>query len=318
MKKIFIKDIVKDLEVKDYFLVVKKAIYSTRNNTRYASVKLKDKTGAIEAKIWERVDELAAVFNQNDIVYIESKAKPYQDQLQLNISHIRKEERTLTADEIKQFYPESSLDSRKNTESFNQLTDSISDESLKQLFLVFRQKSDLFDSYCLFPASVGVHHVSIGGLLQHSVLVAEMSSYASSLVGGDRDIIITGSLLHDVGKLHEIGFKRGGFGYTDRGRLLGHITLGIMLLEDLISSVDNFPISLTDVLKHIILSHHGEAEWGSPKKPMCVEALIVHYIDNLDAKVMGVKEHMNSSMEDERWSQFHRLYESRFYKIPDR
>lgn len=137
-------------------------------------------------------------------------------------------------------------------------------------------------------------------------------------MGGDPDIIVAGSLLHDIGKIEEIGFAGGGFGYTDRGRLLGHIALGIVMLEDLVASVDGFPVPLADVLKHIIVSHHGEAEWGSPKKPMCIEALVVHYLDNLDAKVMGVKEHMETAMEDERWSQFHKIYESRFYKIPER
>jgi 3'-5' exoribonuclease len=318
MKQVFIQDIVRDTEVKDYFLVSKKAIYSTRNNTKYASIKLKDKTGSIEARIWDRVDELAADFDQNDIVFIESKAKLYQNQLQLNITNINKVEKSLTNEEIRQFYPESSQNSEKCLDSFYQLIGSISNESLRQLISLFHQREDLFGRFCLFPASVGVHHVSIGGLLHHSVNVAEIGSQVSSFTGGDRDIVIAGSLLHDVGKIEEIGLKGGGFGYTDRGRLLGHITLGIMLLEDLISSVENFPVPLADVLKHIILSHHGEAEWGSPKKPMCVEALIVHYIDNLDAKVMGVKEHMDSNMEDERWSQFHRLYESRFYKIPDR
>ena len=163
---------------------------------------------------------------------------------------------------------------------------------------------------------MGVHHVSIGGLLEHSVTVAEIARNAASLIGGDPDIVVAGSLLHDIGKVEEIAFDGGAFSYSDRGRLLGHITLGIMMLEDMARAVEGFPGHLADALKHIILSHHGEAEWGSPKKPMCIEALVVHYIDNLDAKVMGVKEHMNSSMEDERWTQFHKLYESRFYKIP--
>ena len=174
------------------------------------------------------------------------------------------------------------------------------------------------DAFFLFPASVGVHHVSIGGLLEHSVAVAEMGRYAAGFTGGEGDIIVAGSLLHDIGKIEELTFKAGGFGYSDRGRLLGHITLGIAMLERLVAAVEGFPSCLADVLSHIILSHHGETEWGSPKKPMCIEALVVHYLDNLDAKVMGVKEHMESSMEDESWTQFHRLYESRFYKIPER
>ena len=181
-----------------------------------------------------------------------------------------------------------------------------------------KRNKALLDRFFLLPASVGVHHVSIGGLLEHSVTVAEMARHAASFMGGNPDIIVSGSLLHDIGKVEEIAFDGGAFSYSDRGRLLGHITLGIILFEELASRVDGFPDALADVLKHIILSHHGEAEWGSPKKPMCIEALVVHYIDNLDAKVMGVKEHMSQNMESEKWTQFHRLYESRFYKIPER
>jgi len=154
--------------------------------------------------------------------------------------------------------------------------------------------------------------------MQHSLNVAKMGRQAALLVGGDPDVIVAGALLHDIGKIEEIDYKGGGFGYSDRGRLLGHITLGVMMLEELIAPLKDFPIALGDVLKHIVLSHHGQAEWGSPKNPMCVEAIVVHYLDNLDAKVMGVREHMEAAMENETWTQFHRLYESRFYKIPER
>jgi 3'-5' exoribonuclease len=318
MKQVFICDIRKDTEVRDFFLVVKKAIYSSRNNSRYASVRLKDRTGSIEARIWDRADELSANFERNDIVYVESKAKLYQDQLQLNIINIRREERQFSADDIREFYPESSSSAEQLREDFSLLTDEIGDRHLAGLFAQLKARKEMVDRYFLMPASVGVHHVSIGGLIEHSVSVAKIGKQTARLVGGDPDIIVAGSLLHDIGKIEEIGFTGGGFGYTDRGRLLGHIALGIMMLEGLVSSVDDFPAPLADVLKHIILSHHGEAEWGSPKKPMCIEALVVHYLDNLDAKVMGVKEHMETAMEDERWSQFHKLYESRFYKIPER
>jgi 3'-5' exoribonuclease len=318
VKKTYISDIKKDTEVRDFFLVMKKAIYSTRNNTRYASVKLRDKSGSIEARIWDKVDELAAVFDSNDVVFVESRAKTYQDQLQLNITHIRKEERLFTSEEIREFYPESPLGVEWSKSGLFRLIEDFNDPHLRRLFDELRIRSEIMDRFFLFPASVGVHHMSIGGLLYHSVVVAELGKQAASLIGGDPDVIVTGSLLHDIGKTEELCLQNGGFGYSDRGRLLGHITLGVMILEDLTSSIPDFPASLADVLKHIILSHHGEAEWGSPKKPMCVEALVVHYIDNLDAKVMGVREHMDAAMEDERWSQFHRLYESRFYKIPDR
>jgi 3'-5' exoribonuclease len=318
VKQVFISDIRKDTEVRDFFLVAKKAIYSSRNNTRYASVKLKDRTGSIEARIWDRTDELCANFERNDIVYVESKAKLYQDQLQLSITNIRKEERLFGADDIREFYPESSSGAEQLREDFLRLTDEIEDKHLAGLLAQLNARKGMVDRYFLMPASVGIHHVSIGGLIEHSVSVAKMGKQAARLVGGDQDVIVVGSLLHDIGKIEEIGFAGGGFGYTDRGRLLGHIALGIVMLEDLVSSADGFPAPLADVLKHIIVSHHGETEWGSPKKPMCIEALVVHYLDNLDAKVMGVKEHMETAMEDERWSQFHKIYESRFYKIPER
>jgi 3'-5' exoribonuclease len=318
VKRLFVSDITKDAEVKDFFLVVKKGIYSSRNNTRYASVRLRDKTGSIEARIWDRVDELSAGFDRNDIVYVDAKARSYQEQLQLNVTDIRKESRVLSAKEIGEFYPETGSGTGQLKEAFFRITGGIDDVHLTRLFDELKKREEVLDRFFLLPASVGVHHVSIGGLLEHSVAVAEMGRHAVAFTGGDPDIVTAGSLIHDIGKIEEITFKAGGFGYSDQGRLLGHITLGIMILDRLVSAIDGFPASLADVLKHIILSHHGAAEWGSPKKPMCIEALVVHYIDNLDAKVMGVKEHMDAGMEDEKWTQFHRLYESRFYKIPER
>ncbi len=304
--------------MKDFFLVVKKALYSSRNNTRYGSVRLRDRTGSIEARIWDRADELSANFERNDIVYVESRAKVYQDQLQLNITQIRKEERELTADEVREFYPECNTPPERLKEDFLCLTGEITNQYLRDLFDQIKERREMLDRFFLMPASISVHHVSTGGLIEHSISVAKMGRYAAPLVGGDPDIVVAGALLHDIGKIKEIDYAGGGFGYTDRGRLRGHITLGIMMLEELIAPLNDFPADLADILRHIILSHHGQEEWGSPKKPMCVEAIVVHYLDNLDAKVMGVREHMKAAMEDERWTQFHKLYESRFYKIPER
>ncbi len=318
MKKLFVDQVCRDQDVNDFFLVVKKGLYSSKNGARYASVKLKDRTGTIEARIWDKADEMSARFERNDVVYIESKARMYQDQLQLNVTNIRKEERVLTADEIREFYPESAAGTDRMKAEFSRMVSEIENEHLVRLFAAMQQRQEVMDAFCLLPASVGVHHVAIGGLLEHSVSVAGMAKSAADHLGLDKDIVVAGCLLHEIGKVQEIAFRAGGFGYSDRGRLLGHITLGIMMLEDLTAQVEGFPVWLGDVLKHIILSHHGESEWGSPKKPMCYEAMVVHYIDNLDAKVMGVKEHMASNMEDEKWTQFHRLYESRFYKIPER
>jgi 3'-5' exoribonuclease len=317
VKKIFVSDVAVDQDVKDYFLVMKKAVYSSRNNTKYMSVRLRDRTGQIEGRVWDRVDDLAACFERNDIVYIESKCRSFQDNLQLNITNIRKEDRELAAGEIGEFYPESATGIEQLKADLSQIVQEVENPHLAALLCRFLEKKDLYDRFCLFPASIGVHHVAIGGLLEHSVSMARMAKITAPYIGGDTDLIIAGALLHDLGKIEEMTF-RGGFSYSDRGRLLGHITIGAMMLDDLIAGIDGFPIHLADALQHIIVSHHGEMEWGSPRKPMCIEAIVVHYLDNMDAKVMGVKEHIKEAMEDEKWTQFHKVYEQRFYKIPER
>lgn len=313
-KKTFVKDITLGHErVNDYFIVTKKGVYSTKNNKKFIGLSLRDRTGSIEGKIWEeRVDRLKTLFEENDLIYVESKVESYQGKLQLIVENVKKEE-ALTPEHIREFFPVSERSHADLRKDYEGLIKEIRDPHIQSLFSVFNSREDILKRFFLFPASIGVHHMYIGGLAEHSLSVAEMGAKVIGGVGGDRDLIIAGCLLHDIGKIEEMTI-RGGFKYSDRGRLLGHITLGVMILEELVKEVPGFPDAFADILSHIIISHHGIEEWGSPRKPMCVEAIIVHHLDNLDAKVMGVKEHMKESMEDEKWTAYHRLYESKFYK----
>lgn len=304
------------MDINDLFIVTKKGVFSTKNNTKYMSVGLRDATGIIEGKIWERVDEFQDTFDKNDLVYVKSKSRFYQDKPQLNIADIKRIDEVLTLDAMKAFFPEGQRSNYLVREEFMELLNNIQSPYIRSLFSSFTEQSALAEKFYSYPASIGVHHVYLGGLLEHSVAVAQMAKEVVKFYGGNLDIVIAGSLLHDIGKIDEMEIK-GTFRYSDKGRLLGHITLGVVIFESLVKEIMDFPTQISDVLKHIIISHHGIEEWGSPRKPMAIEALIVHYIDNLDAKVMGVKEHMKESMEDELWTTYHRLYESRFYKIPD-
>jgi 3'-5' exoribonuclease len=316
-KHIFVKDITKEhMDISDLFIVTKKGVYSTKNNTKYMNIGLRDATGVIEGKVWERVDELQDTFDKNDLVYVKSKSRFYQEKPQLNISDIKRINEILTLNEMKAFLPEGQRGNDMVREEFMGLVDSIQSSSIRSLFSVLTERSGLAKKFYSYPASIGVHHVYLGGLLEHSVAVAQMAKEAAKFCGGNLDVVIAGSLFHDIGKIDEMEIK-GAFRYSDKGRLLGHIALGVVIFEALVKEVKDFPLQISDILKHIIISHHGVEEWGSPKKPMTIEALIVHYIDNLDAKVMGVKEHMKENMEDELWTTYHRLYESRFYKIPE-
>jgi 3'-5' exoribonuclease len=315
-KKIFIKDITEDqAAINDYFVVVKKGTYTTKTNSKYMSVSLRDKSGIIEAKIWERVDELNGLFEKNDIVFVKSRPRLYQEKIQLNVTDMRKVDEELPFEMIRAFFPASEVSEDALREEYFRITAEFKNPSIATLFAALNEKKEMLEKFFFYPASIGVHHIYIGGLLEHSLSMARIARQAVQVVGGNLDIILAGCLLHDIGKIEEIDVKRG-FKYTDRGRLLGHIALGVTILDGLLREV-SVPAHIADALSHIIVSHHGVEEWGSPKKPMFIEALVVHYLDNLDAKVMGVKEHMKENMEDERWTEYHRLYESRFYKIPE-
>ncbi|MCS7281325.1 MAG: HD domain-containing protein [Desulfobacterota bacterium] len=316
-KGIYVKDIVNNQEVNGYFLVVRKSVSFSKNNARYISVTLRDSSGTVEGRIWDRVDELEARFEKDDLVFLHSRATIYQEKLQLTITDIKKVQENITIEDMKAFFPETEKGIDTMKEEYKQIVSGIKNPYLRSLFAEIEKRSDVVRRFFFYPASLNVHHVSIGGLLEHSVTMAKMGKEVVNIIGGNMDIVLTGCLIHDIGKIEEIEV-RGGFRYSDRGRLLGHIALGIDIVKGVVSQIPNFPDTLYNALLHIIISHHGLEEWGSPKKPMFIEALIVHYLDNLDAKVMGVKEYMRERMADERWTEYHRVYESRFYNISDR
>ena len=315
-KTIFVRDITRGVnEVNDLFIVTRKGIYTQKNNSRrYMMIGLKDSTGSIEGRIWDNVDEFEGLFEKGDIVSVHSKTALYQDKLQLHITDIRRLDRDLAVRDIEHFYPCGDVQRSDLEKEYTDIVSGLENDHLKNFFEVFNTENLLRDRFLTYPASTSVHHVYVGGLLEHSLSVAKMGMSVAALIGGDRDIIVAGSILHDIGKIQELDITRG-FKFTDRGRLLGHIAIGVMILEDVIRRIDGFPQELTDILTHIVISHHGLEEWGSPKKPMFPEALIVHHLDNLDSKVMGVREHMRDNMADPRWSEYHRLYEAKFYKI---
>jgi 3'-5' exoribonuclease len=316
-KNIFIKNITREnMEVNDPFMVIKKGIFSTKNNTKYMNVGLRDKTGTIEGKVWDNADAFSSLFDKNDIVSVKAKTRFYQGKPQLNINDIRKTDGKLTLEDMRDYFAESEAGIDLLKEEYQNIIRQINEPAIASIFSVLKNRGDVLEKFFLYPASIGVHHVYMGGLLEHSLSLTKMAINAAKNIGGNIDIIIAGSLLHDIGKVEEIEIN-GGFKYSDRGRLLGHIAIGVMMLEEFIKDIPGFPAHLSDVLAHIIISHHGVEEWGSPKKPMCLEALMVHYLDNLDAKAMGVKEHMRNNMENEKWTEYHKLYESRFYKLPE-
>jgi 3'-5' exoribonuclease len=319
-KTVFVKDIVApDMAVRDYFVVTGKHLSLTKTNKKYMTVTLRDKTGVIDGKVWDedQAEKLHNLFDKGDVVFIDSRTSLFQGKPQLTVTGLRKIDEDLSTEERAAFYRSSVKPINELIAEFHQVVSAIGNFHLRELLTTLEGRADLFGKFSTYPASVNVHHVYIGGLIEHSLSVTAMARAVTERTPSvNADIVVAGSLLHDLGKVDEIEV-RGGFAFSDRGRLLGHITLGVLLFEELARGIPGFPEELSKILTHIIISHHGAEEWGSPRKPMCMEALIVHYLDNLDAKVAGVREHMDQKMEDDRWTEYHRLYESRFYKLPE-
>ncbi|MCD6188303.1 MAG: HD domain-containing protein, partial [Desulfuromusa sp.] len=169
--------------------------------------------------------------------------------------------------------------------------------------------------YSKAPAAKAMHHVFLGGLLEHSLAVVGLAvDVAARYPQVKRDLLICGALLHDIGKVKELSYRRS-FDYTDEGKLLGHIVIGVQMVEDRIRQIPDFPDELSMLIKHLLLSHHGQYEFGSPKRPKFLEAVILNFIDDLDSKINGVQTHIDKEPDKEgNWTNYHRLYDRYFYK----
>jgi 3'-5' exoribonuclease len=185
---------------------------------------------------------------------------------------------------------------------------------LRRLLESFFGEPEFMARYRLAPAAKGMHHVYLGGLLEHSLAVVSLIDAIVPLYENlDRDLLVAGALLHDVGKVREMTYCRS-FDYTDEGKLLGHITIGVEMVHERIIALPGFPPELAMLLKHMLLSHHGQYEYGSPKRPKTVEATILSYLDDLDSKINGIRTHIRKEGEMQgSWTSYHRLYDRYYY-----
>jgi 3'-5' exoribonuclease len=185
---------------------------------------------------------------------------------------------------------------------------------LCQLLQLFWEDEPFVKRFKMVPASKWVHHAFLGGLLEHTLSLSQLVlKNASHYAGLNLDLLLTASILHDMGKVDELLYTRS-FNYSDEGQLLGHIILGIERVEDKIRQLIDFPRDLSTLLKHLLISHHGQYIWGSPKKPMTLEAVMLHYLDDMDAKINGIQQFLRTQVsEGSKWSAYHRAFEQFFY-----
>ena len=295
------------------FLVKDKIMAMAKNGKPYMNLRFMDKSGDVDAKIWDNVDELDKLFGKDDFVQIRGKASIYMNKMQVVVAEIKRvpDNEVNLAD----FLPESPRPKDEMHRELLQVVADLSNPYLRLLMESFLSDAVFFELYTTAPAAKAMHHVYLGGLLEHSLALVKLGKSVISLYDGiHEDLLVVGALLHDVGKIHEMSFERA-FDYTDAGKLLGHITIGVELVEEKIRQIDGFPRELAMLLKHMLLSHHGQYEYGSPKRPKTIEATILNYIDDMDSKINGIKAHIaKENASASRWTAHHRLYDRYFFK----
>ena len=313
MKTIYIKDIKPGEKIKGSFLVTEKNMAFSQKGAPYLNIRLKDKTGEVDGKIWENAVEWDKQFNKGDIIQANGGAVSFKSTVQLSITGLRKVDE---ADiDLSEYLPVAKGDIEVMFADLMVFVEQIETPCLRALLHLFFNDEKIAALFKKAPAAKGFHHVYIGGLLEHTLSVIRLLDQVTKHYQGiNRDLLMTGGILHDIGKIYEYSYDSI-FDYSDQGRLIGHIVIGIEMLDAKIASSEDFPEQLAMELRHLILSHHGTQEFGSPKRPKTLEALIVHFIDDLDAKVNAFQEFIEESRDaDSAWTPFHKLFERFIYK----
>jgi 3'-5' exoribonuclease len=311
--KVFVSEIRDRTQVDSVFLVKEKISSLARNGKPYLTLHLMDKTGEIEGRVWENVDSLGSLFEKDDFIAVRAKATVYLGKMQLivaDLSRVPDQEVHLP-----NFLPEGERAVAEMLAELTSLVATCADGNLRRLLLAFFGDADFLELYSKAPAAKGMHHVYLGGLLEHSLAVARLVDVIAPLYPSlNRDLLLAGALLHDVGKVREMTYLRS-FDYTDEGKLLGHISIGVEMVNEKLAAMGDFPAETAMLIKHMILSHHGQYEFGSPKRPKTIESTVLNYLDDLDSKINGIRTHMKKELASQsRWTAYHRLYDRYFYK----
>jgi 3'-5' exoribonuclease len=283
MKSPFVSDLKPNQLITTTFLVHGKDVRQKKSGEPYLSLLLGDRTGEVDAKMWDNVAEVMETFERDDFVKVKGLLQVFQNRLQLTI---HKMSRVLDGDvDFADYFPASERDPAEMFAELRGIVAGIANPHLHSLLDAFLDDEPLARMYRIAPAAKHVHHAFLGGLIEHVLSLCHLSQMmATHYHYVDIDLLLTGVILHDVGKVAELTYDRS-FGYSSEGQLVGHIAIGLRFLHEKLQRLPDFPAKLRILVEHMILSHHGELEFGSPKLPQFPEALLLHHLDNLDSKM---------------------------------
>ena len=312
MKKIFIKEIKAGDAVDDLFVLVNKHLAQKRDGNNFLNVTLTDKTGNLKGVVWDNVDKIAARIKSGDFVRTQGQISEYKGALQFVIKDM--DMCPVESVDRSDFLPKTQRDIEKMFARMKKITASMETEYLRELFEAFWHDEEFVRQFKNTPAAKHMHHAYIGGLLEHTLSMALLVDKVASHYGGiDRDLLLAGAILHDIGKIREFEYSSK-IDYSDEGRLINHLVIGIQLIEEKLHELKDFPEEAAILLKHMIVSHHGAREFGSPEPPKTIEAVLLNYIDEMDSKVNGIRDYMSAEDPNETWTSYHRLLGRHFYK----
>jgi 3'-5' exoribonuclease len=313
MKTSFVTDLGSEQSITSFFLVHEKEIRNTREGKAYLRLELGDRSGTIEARMWDQFDTAVKDINRDDFVKVQARVEIYRNKPQLSLQNLRlaKPEEIDLAD----FLPHTKADVGKMHAQLLEYAGSIGNRWLKKLVTGILSDPAIAVRYKRAPAAKVMHHAYLGGLLEHVIglcgLARQIAAHYPEL---DVDLLLTAAILHDVGKLDELCYERA-IGYTVEGQLLGHIVMEFETVSKAIDAIEGFPANLKTVVQHMLISHHGQYEFGSPKLPMIREAMAFHYMDDLDSKLAAVRAAMALNTGEPEWSAYSGALGRKFLRL---
>ncbi|XPS84133.1 YhaM: 3'-5' exoribonuclease [Desulfosarcina variabilis str. Montpellier] len=312
MSKRFVSELVAGDAVDDVFLLAERNVAHKKDGNPFLNVTLADRTGQVKGVVWDQVERILAAAAEGDFVHVRAQVGEYRGNLQLVV----KDMAGVPADQVDaaDFLAATTRDVTKMMDRLQEMTGRMQDPHLAALFALFWQDADFVSDFMRAPAAKMMHHAYIGGLLEHTLSMAVLAEMVGSHYSGvDRDMLLAGVILHDVGKLRELEYTSR-IDYTDQGRLLSHIVIGLAMLDEKLKQVPDFPETKAHLLKHMLVSHHGERAFGSPEPPKTIEAVLLNYIDEIDSRVNSIREFVAKDTSEGNWTSYHRLLERHLYK----
>ena len=288
MKSPFVSELKPDQTINAPFLVHTKDVRQKKTGDPYLSLTLADRSGELDAKMWDNAAEVLDTFDRDDFIKVKGLVQIFQNRLQLTIHKLQKLDDSEVA--FADYFPASKRDPAEMEAELRAVIASISHPHLKALLESIFGDPRIMTAFRLAPAAKSIHHAFLSGLMEHVLSMVKVARFCGGHYADiDMDLLLTGVLLHDIGKIQELVYART-FGYSDEGQLIGHIVMGMKMLDEKARDIAGFPPKLLTLVEHLILSHHGTLEYGSPKVPVLPEALLLHHVDNLDSKMEAMRQ----------------------------